>query len=516
MPKQSNDNLFLLIKSLNPSEKRQFRLSVDKSSDKEETLYVQLFNVLDKQKKFNEGKILLKIPKLKSSQLSNLKANLYKQILSSLRQNVKNNSAEILLREHLDFTQALYSKGLYKASLNMLEKAKKIANSKKLNTHKYLILEFERKIESQHITGSMSPKATQLIQESNEVLEKILMENRLSNLSLYLYGRYLKHGFIKSKNELAEISAEFKQRLPELDVASSSFKEKQSLFKSYIWLYNMSQDFANAYRYAMKWVDLYTEYPEMIKHQMPNYLKAKHNVMASLFMSRREDKFNPEYNAFLKLESSDSRFSKNESSLYNLYKYIHGLNTYFISGDYHLSIDFTKDLEVVLQSNKYNWDNHRIIDFHYKLGCVYFGQANLEHSAYFLNKICDIVAPNFKEDIQCYARILNLIVHFDLGNETLVSYQIKSVYRFLFKMNQLQKVLQEIFKFLRKTTNMLESDLKQEFITLREKLSNLEKEPYERRPFLYLDIISWLDSKIHSITMQEAIKRNMKARLQIE
>jgi len=513
MPKQSNDYLFFLIKSLKPSEKRHFRLHVDSADDKADTLYIQLFNVLDKQKSFDEQEILSKISRLKSSQLSNLKANLYKQILTSLRQKNKNNSAEIMLRELLDFTQVLYSKGLYKASLNMLEKAKKIALNKKLNTHKYLILEFERKIESQHITGSMSPKATQIISETNAVLDNITLENSLSNLSLFLYGRYLKHGYIKNEDELDKISVEFKDRLPAMDKRTITFNQKQSLYKSYIWLYNMSQDFANSYRYAIKWVDLYEEFPGMIVHQIPNYLKARHNVLASLFMSRRADKFIPAYTEYCNLEFTYSSFTQNEKSLYYLYKYIHGINSFFITGDYHLSIEFTKNLESVLKTKKYNWDNHRIIDFQYKLGCVYFGQANLDRSAFFLNKICNIVTPNFKEDIQCYARILNLIVHFDLGNETLVSYQIKSVYRFLLKMDQLQKVLQEIFKFLRKTTQILEEDLKDEFISLRARLSILEKEAFERRPFLYLDIISWLDSKIYNISMQEAIKRKLSIRM---
>jgi len=160
MAKSSYDFLFSLIKSLSPSEKRHFRLSAQGKYGQKEKLFMQLFDVFDKQKKYDETKLAKKIPGLKNSQLSNLKANLYRQILTSLRKQQINNNPIINLREILDFALVLYNKGMYKASLNMLEKAKKIATSNQLNTHLYLLLEIERKIESQHITGSTGPKAT--------------------------------------------------------------------------------------------------------------------------------------------------------------------------------------------------------------------------------------------------------------------------------------------------------------------------------------------------------------------
>jgi hypothetical protein len=76
-------------------------------------------------------------------------------------------------------------------------------------------------------------------------------------------------------------------------------------------------------------------------------------------------------------------------------------------------------------------------------------------------------------------------------------------------MEDLQEVQKEILRFLRKIPGMSEGSVVSEFKKLKYKLIVLKKDNYERRPFLYLDIISWLESKIHRITMQEAIKRNM-------
>jgi hypothetical protein len=63
------------------------------------------------------------------------------------------------------------------------------------------------------------------------------------------------------------------------------------------------------------------------------------------------------------------------------------------------------------------YDLNRTIVFRYKIACVYFGAAQLERAIYHLNAITNFAYKEFKQDIQTYARILNLIAHFDLGNE---------------------------------------------------------------------------------------------------
>ena len=106
---------------------------------------------------------------------------------------------------------------------------------------------------------------------------------------------------------------------------------------------------------------------------------------------------------------------------------------------------------------------------------------------------------------------MNLIAHFELGNDDLVEYQIKSVYRFIGKLNDLNAVQQEIFKFLQKSRRMhTPKEITNEFRKLKDKLLVLRKMQYEKRPFLYLDIISWLESKLDNRKLQEVIKEKFE------
>ena len=85
MPNRSVDALFLLIKTLKKSEKRNFKLYINRITASEELKIVQLFDALDKMDEYDEAVLFKKNKSIKKQQLSNLKAYLYKQILSSLR-----------------------------------------------------------------------------------------------------------------------------------------------------------------------------------------------------------------------------------------------------------------------------------------------------------------------------------------------------------------------------------------------------------------------------------------------
>ena len=103
-----------------------------------------------------------------------------------------------------------------------------------------------------------------------------------------------------------------------------------------------------------------------------------------------------------------------------------------------------------------------------------------------MNKITNFYYPAFKEDIQCFARILNLMAHFEMGNERLVEYQIKSVYRFVGKMQDIHEVQREIFRFLRRTPRIRPAQLKQEFVELRDRLEKAQDKQFERDKYFLI------------------------------
>jgi hypothetical protein len=112
-----------------------------------------------------------------------------------------------------------------------------------------------------------------------------------------------------------------------------------------------------------------------------------------------------------------------------------------------------------------------------------------------------------REDLLCYARVLNLVAHYEAGIDEDIDLLIKSTYKFLIKMNDLHVVQRKMMLFLRSLTDMYPSELKVAFKTLHKDLKQYESHPYEKRSFLYLDIISWLESNIEGIPISKIVKK---------
>ena len=68
----------------------------------------------------------------------------------------------------------------------------------------------------------------------------------------------------------------------------------------------------------------------------------------------------------------------------------------------------------------------------------------------------------------------------------------------------------EMIIFLRTIGDVYPHEFKKEFIKLHTTLKHYEDNPYERRAFLYLDILSWLESKIENRTIEEVIQEKFR------
>ena len=107
MSNRSTDALFQLVKSLKKSEKRNFKLFVKRNSSSDDLKSIQLFDALDKMQEYDEKQLLKKSKSIRKQQLSNIKAQLYKQLLASLRIIRDEDNIDIQLHEQMDYARIL-------------------------------------------------------------------------------------------------------------------------------------------------------------------------------------------------------------------------------------------------------------------------------------------------------------------------------------------------------------------------------------------------------------------------
>ncbi|MEO8764040.1 MAG: hypothetical protein ABI416_07125 [Ginsengibacter sp.] len=506
MPNRSTDSLFQLILSLQKSEKRNFKLYVKRNSSNNDLKIVQLFDALDKMKEYDEKELINKTVSIKREQLSNMKAHLYRQILASLRVLESNENIDIQLHEQLDYARILYNKGLYIQSLRILEKVKE--NAKAHNQVSFLIgvLFLEKKIETLHITRSMQDRADALTHESNNTNEMLLKITRLSNLSLQLYSWYIKNGHARNKDDEKEVENYFHEHLTDDIKKPEGFYEKLYFTQSYCWYAFIRQDFLLYYRYSQKWVDLFTEDTLMIEIETANYIKGLHNLLNAHFTLRNYNGFDKTLKLLEAFRKSDivKQNNNNQVQVF-VYLYTAKINQHFLEGTFKEGLQIIPDIARQLKDFGIYLDHHRVLVFYYKIASLYFGAGDYGTAIDYLNKIINWKV-DLRNDLQCYARLLHLISHYELGNFQLLEYLIKSVYRFMAKMQNLSLAEEEIFKFLRKSFYLSARKLQPEFKKLLDIIKQLEKSKFETRAFAYLDIISWLESKVNDKPVYEIIR----------
>ena len=514
MPNPFSDTLFQLVHSLEKAEKRHFKLYIKRSSAKQDLKIIRLFDAIDKLTEYDE-KILLKTLKdISKSQLANLKTHLYKQLLASLRLLKTNENIDLKLSEHLDNARLLYNKGLKIQSLHILEKAKELARANQKMNFLVQAVSLEKKIETLHITRSALEKTEKLAEESLQISGHIDRVTKLSNLALLLYRWYVQNGHARNVEDEKDIRAFFKDNLPKDSEAISGFYEKLYLFQSYCWYAFIRQDFLMYYRYSQKWIDLFYEDKVMIAVETGHYIKGMHNLLNAHFDLRNFKAFQKtldQFEAFAK--TPEAKQHDNFRTHTSIYINSARINQFLMKGEFHKGIEIVPEVEEKLNEYSLFVDMHRILVFNYKFASLYFGAGEYNKAIDYLHKIINDNHLGLRNDLQCYARLMHLISHYEIGNEEILESLIKSVYRFFARMKNLTIVEEAIFTFLRHSFTVKASLLKPELEQFLKKIKHLEKNRFETRSFAYLDVISWVESKVYEKPMEEIIhEKYMKSR----
>ncbi|MEM9916567.1 MAG: hypothetical protein AAF990_00645 [Bacteroidota bacterium] len=512
---QRGDQVFTLIKSLTKSEKRNFKLYANRINSAEDLKFIQLFDALDKMDDYEEALLFKKMKGLKRSQLSNLKRHLYKQILTSLRLIHISKNIDIQIREQLDFARILYGKGLHIQSLKLLDRIKTLAVDNHQDLLLMEILDFQKLIEERHITRSrrVKGKVEGLLRESAERSQIIQNTCRLSNLKIKIHGWYIQIGHAKNEKDRLMVEEYFQSNLPKnLHISKMTFFEKIALYQSYVWYHYILLDFRQCYRYALKWTQLFNADPDLKKVDPDLYMRGMHYVLTALYNMGAYKKFSQALTEFEAFEQeSQKSFSTISKTISFLYIYTSKINKHYLEGTFQEGLHLVPIIKRLIKRYEKHIDPHRVMVFNYKIAYLYMAAGLFDSALDHLNEIINVKVGHLREDIQSYARLLHLIVHFEIGNYVLLDYLANSVHRFLDKVEELNKMQTETIRFIRQIIKLPISEHPKAFKEFHAVLKKLQKDAFEKRAFLYLDITSWVESKIQGKALREIVRNKFRA-----
>ncbi|MFT7037090.1 MAG: hypothetical protein ACJA2S_005632 [Cyclobacteriaceae bacterium] len=511
MPKIKNDTLFTLIKSLKKSEKRYFKTSEAKQEDMK---FIRLFDLVDKQDEFDEDNILKKDKSIKPTQLSNLKAHLYTKILQSLRMYNSSSVAEIGIHNLIDHVQILFNKSLYQQCISVLKKARKNAERIDNLELQLEILNWEKKLLPYTTGKNTQADVNEIVMKVQDVSNRINNINAYSNLHLQLNSIYNQVGYMRSEEDFKKVNALFESSFPNPDEELLSVSEKINLYSLYINYYFFIQNFERGYEYAKSWVQLFHGDKTLMSSKIEMYISALNHLMIAQNKLEKYEEFLVTKKE-LRSVGNLPAINLNDNIKLKLlkYSYVHEFNALFMMGDFEHGVQLIEKIKPGLEHFIEQTDSHSKVIMFYKTACLYFGNANFKDAIFWLNKIINSTDVNIREDIHGFARILSLICHYELGNIELIEYNVRSTYRFLLKTQDLHLFQRYILNFLRKlNATMTDKELIRRFKRLRENLIPLTDNQYEKRAFIYFDIISWLESKIENRMIRDIVKEKAEVR----
>ena len=506
MHKTQKEFLFRLVKSLSKSEKRQFKLYVNRLESNADTKFIALFNLLDKMTVYDEQKIAnSKI--VKREQLSNMKSHLYKQILISLRLSISSANKRLQLREQLDYVYILYNKGLYEQSLQMLQRVKVQAVNFDDRETEFQAIEFEKAIQTQYLSKTSFDYVSRLAAQSIQIASQNKLTAKLSSLSLLLYAKNVHYGYVKNDKEFKEITKFFESHIEEINFENARFSESFWYYKSYLLYSILIQDLLSAYKFANKLVELFYMSPDMIHLHPVFFIRSHQHLFEILYLLKYMSKFKKSLHRF-EITLSQQSFPRNHNISPYIFmgRYNNKINFHFLEGSFDEAIPLISEVLNGVDQHSDQLDQHHIMILYYKIACIYFGAGNFQKCIKYLQFIIYDKSLRVHQDLMCFSRVLNVVAHYDAGLDYELETQVKQTYKFLLKMDELQAVQKELIRFMRSLTYIYPNELKQAFRQLHQSLKRFENDPYEKRSFLYLDILSWLESKIENRSIGEVIR----------
>lgn len=494
MPISQGDMLFGLIQSLTKAEKRNFKLYIRRLQKEGEVKFFQLFAILEKWDTYDEA-LLRKQLKIKTPhQLSNLKRNLYQHILTSLRLIRIKQDLDIQIRELINYAQILYGRGLYLQALRILDKAKTKARDHHQDLLHLEIVEFEKRIESRHITRSTNKRMSGLIKESYDRANVNSNIVEWSNLKLELQRWFINHGHVRNKKAQESMANDFIYCFSSVDIDGMTFFEKIHYYRARYWLHYLLLDMEKCREVANEWVVLYRKAPKEIDEDVDSYLHALHALMIAAYYLDDLPTFSATRDQLEGFVNQRGKgLNENSRIIAFLYSQLAKINNCFIAGDFKKSLQLLPKIDAGIKKFKNLLDPHKVHILHYKIAAIHLANGQPDLCVHYLQPIINAGA-HLREDIIIYARLLLFMAHYEMKNLEVLEYLLASAGRLIQKSkqrNRLQKLCLRHFKKLSTAGTYDQQDKLREFLL---ELEPLQANPFLRRAFLYLNVPLWVES----------------------
>ncbi len=500
--------LFDIIKSLNVEEKKHFQQA--SSLQQGDKNYIKLFNYISSLSEYDEEAVKEKFKnETFVKHLPSEKNQLLHHILKSLRYFRIQNSATAQIYERIKDIHLLFNKSLYKQSRKVLDYTKEQAYKHELFYYILDIIDLEKVvIDMEAHFGEITNTAIDtLILEEVDIYKKIEQLTHFEKLLSHLNKLSTRLLFVRTQSDVDEIEKILKDKLLNLPKKINSQKSLITALHVKGLAYRLLNKSDEMFEAFTELVNIMEENVSLIS-EMPKSFITAHGYIIRYYAIKRLYTDGFKTIDKLKALTLNPDFKSTDLQVAIFPKaYINEMLLYDYIGQHDKAKNVIPAVIKGLEKYESKINEEELLRIYHVITMVYFGVGEYSKSLHWINKIINSSYSELRQDIIRIAKLVNLIIHFELGNDDLLPYIYKSTQRFVMSLDNKYKFEILFLEYFKKISlSKREGKQVATYVNFKEEMQTIFKDPYEKNALEYFNFYAWLDSKIHNISFSDAIK----------
>lgn len=505
MAKTPSDKLHRLIRGLSSAEKRYFRLYVRGRMERE-SKYLRLFDALSVAELPDDTALKSAIYRgepVEGKKFSELKAYLYDLILKSLKGFDEQQSVAYRLNFLLESVQVLFKRAYYDDCADLLHKASKLAAHYEQFAHQLEIIRWKKQLAYTRMDVDFLNKYLEQLQlEERRVLEQLQNEAQYRQLFFQVYTIVKREALHRGENRLTQLQLLLNHELLRDPDQAHSHRARVLFYRTLNLYHYVALEYEAFHESGVQLIHLLESKPHFLRENMADYIAALSNHILSCGLLRQYDAVRQA----LRLLRSLPPITEDDRRKIHRQYYTNMFVLCMATGEFE---------EARLEMQHYLRDvdapdtgDATTASFYFQFCCICLGCNDFDGALHYLNEWLRQPRSVEREDLQSLARMLSLIIHYEMGNDALMDSLMRSATRFMQKKNRLLDLERRFMHLMSDLLRAPSSKGKQQaFQAMKTDLAELSDTPDTRALLQTFDLDAWLDSKIQGISFSEAVRR---------
>lgn len=505
----TSNNIWQLIQSMSPQEKRFFRRDYalyDK--EKELPLYLALFDTINKQEEYDEAELIRQLkPRLKPDNISYTKNYLYEQICQALLRQNQSQEQDAEIFGQLQLIRVFRKKGLYKQALKIWQKAIVQARALELFGLIFQLKEEYRKLQLYHNPKIKNPEL------QNEYNNNILYSSEFTHLiklqELHFSALIIrrKAHFNLCQEDKEKVNAILQEPVMQEEPRTNSFLIRHYYRMTKATLLYVLND-SSAYSFAYQNVSAWQANAQHVSYDQDNYIEVLYIFYYSAVLAKDtsciEEVMNHPVNQEVNTESN--------------YAYVETIKYLALNRLYNRSGNYEKVSQVLayIKTRLAHWSRHINVELartlYLSVGVANFALDQFEDAFYYIKQSILLFNDKTREEQYSFAYLFLLLICYEKGEPYLFEVQYKSSYSYFyrnkmplpFEKSTIQAVAKAFHCKRRKDKKII-------LQTLLETLQASQNDPVQQQVFNFFNVPRWLESKTKGIPYKDLVYLQVSA-----